>query len=80
MFFFRGPKSSHGYVCHPPFVQVPFFTVPPESAEGDGGGAEGAKAAEAVFVEGFGKNFDVEAGDAEVSCKGRRRAVVSVRG
>ncbi|CAN0321654.1 unnamed protein product [Pylaiella littoralis] len=44
--------------------RVPFFTLPPE--EDNGGGAEGAKAAEAVFVEGFGKEFDVEAGDAEV--------------
>ncbi|CAN0013934.1 unnamed protein product, partial [Hapterophycus canaliculatus] len=39
--------------------RVPFFTQPPE--EDGGGGAEGAKAAEAVFVEGFGKEFDVEA-------------------
>ena len=44
--------------------QVPFFTLPPE--DDAGGGVEGAKAAEAVFVEGFGKDFDVEAGDAEV--------------
>ncbi|CAM9533048.1 unnamed protein product, partial [Scytosiphon promiscuus] len=44
--------------------RVPFFTQPPD--EDDGGGVEGAKAAEAVFVEGFGKEFDVEAGDAEV--------------
>lgn len=47
--------------------KVPFFTTPPE--DGDGGGAEGAKAAEAVFVEGFGREFDVAAGDAEV-CPG----------
>ncbi len=38
--------------------------MPPE--DGDGGGAEGAKAAEAVFVKGFGKEFDVDAVDAEV--------------
>ncbi|CAM9410696.1 unnamed protein product [Ectocarpus sp. 12 AP-2014] len=44
--------------------RVPFFTVPPE--DGNGGGAAGAKAAEAMFVEGFGREFDVEAGDAEV--------------
>lgn len=48
---------------------MPFFTLPPE--EDNGGGAEGAKAAEAVFVEGFGKEFDVEAGDAEV-CTSRK--------
>ena len=45
--------------------QVPFFTTPPENDHG--GGAEGAKTAEAVFVQGFGKGFDVEAGDVEVS-------------
>lgn len=45
--------------------QVPFYTLPPED-EG-AGGAKGAKAAEAMFVEGFGKEFDVEKGDAEVS-------------
>ncbi len=44
--------------------KVPFFTMPPE--DGDGGGAEGAKAAEAMFVKGFGKEFDVDAVDAEV--------------
>eukprot|EP00903_Cladosiphon_okamuranus_P013622 g12686.t1 len=44
--------------------RVPFFTLPPEDESG--GGAAGAKAAEAMFVEGFGKEFDVEAGDAEV--------------
>ena len=43
---------------------MPFFTLPPEDETA--GGAEGAKAAEAMFVEGFGKDFDVEAGDAEV--------------
>ena len=43
---------------------MPFFTLPPEDTAG--GGAEGAKAAEAMFVEGFGKDFDVAAGDAEV--------------
>lgn len=48
----------------PSFVQVPFFTLPPE-ANGVGW-EDGSKAAQAVFVEGFGKEFDVEAGDAEV--------------
>lgn len=50
--------------------QVPFFTLPPE--DDGGGGAEGAKAAEATFVEGFGKEFDVEAGDAQVGFERRR--------
>lgn len=47
-------------------TQVPFFTLPPEDDDSRREGLAGAKAAEAVFVEGFDKEFDVEAGDAEV--------------
>lgn len=47
--------------------RVPFYTLPPEDKGAlSGGGAAGAKAAEAMFVEGFGEDFDVDKGDAEV--------------
>ncbi|CAM9323494.1 unnamed protein product [Choristocarpus tenellus] len=46
--------------------KVPFYTLPPE--EEDAGGAAATAVAEAMFVEGFGKEFDAEAeeGDAKV--------------
>lgn len=53
--------------------KVPFYTLPPEDVEGAGGGGiEGAKAAEAMFVEGFGREFDVEKEDAEVGTRVHR--------
>lgn len=45
---------------------MPFYTLPPEDPAGGGGGVEGAKAAEAVLLDGFSKEFDVEAEDAQV--------------
>lgn len=64
--FLLPAPSLHFTPPHPASLQVPFFTLPPDDGDESGGGLEGAKKAEAMFVEGFGKEFDVEAGDAEV--------------